>query len=168
MSVACGCNSLANIDRIKPTIRSDFSLDFHRPFYSFLSLSLSLFYFIFSLSLVRRQKLLVEIHRGSMLFHFCFRKRKQHVSAVYLPADDEYIDSTIRRTHTTWCRVLFCAHPFQASKNKCYGDHWCTKLSVLFLFFIIAVSGVSDDIGERIYLTEIYVSMLEIRKWVDA
>ena len=129
MSVVGERNSLANIDRIKPTIRSDFSLEF--PPFVLLSLSFSLFYFIslyfilfyfilfyFCLWFVD-EKLLVGIHRGSMLFHFCYRKRKQqHVSAMYFLADDKYIDSTIRRTRDVVPRPFPHAHPFQASKTS--------------------------------------------------
>lgn len=47
----------------------------------------------------------------------------------------------------------------------------CTKLTVLFLFFIIAVSGVSEDIDQRIYLSEYihrYIRVLEVEKRVNS
>lgn len=95
----------------------------------------------------------------NITFNLCFRKRKQHVSTMHLPSDDKYIDSTIRRLKM-WCIVLFVLILFKSPQIVTYGDLWCTKLSVLFLFFIIAVSEVSENIDERIYLIKIYVSML--------
>lgn len=78
---------------------------------------------------------------------------------MHLPSDDKYINSTIRRLKM-WCIVLFVLILFKSPQIVTYGDLWCTKLSVLFLFFIIAVSEVSENIDERIYLIKIYVSML--------
>ncbi|KAF3428747.1 hypothetical protein E2986_10826 [Frieseomelitta varia] len=77
------------------------------------------------------------------------KRKQQHVSAVYFPAGDEYIDSTIRRTRDAVPRPFPHAHPFQASKAS--------------FMEIPGLVEVSDDIGERIYLTELYISILEIR-----
>lgn len=130
----CECNSLANIDWIKTRIYFNFFIPFF--FYSYT-------FFRYSYT----------------TFNLCFRKRKQHVSTMHLPSDDKYINSTIRRLKM-WCIVLFVLILFKSPQIVTYGDLWCTKLSVLFLFFIIAVSEVSENIDERIYLIKIYVSML--------
>lgn len=84
---------------------------------------------------------------------------------MHLPSDDKYIDSTIRRLKM-WCIVLFVLILFKSPQIVTYGDLWCTKLSVLFLFFIIAVSEVSENIDERILNKNIcqYVIKLENEK----